>query len=459
MLATLVMISLGQATALANNPPARCTGYGNLQSISLTVWEAGLGSWIVGTHGVVSPGTFDTPNWAVTGSLPDSRPGLAAFVANLDSECDVDNETGALTLDSPSIMIPVGALVPRISVDHFFATEFGWDGGNFKISVNDNAFNLIPASAIEFGPYNDTLFPPVLDAIPYNTNPLADQVAFTGTDGGQPTGDWGQSQINLLGIASAGDTIKLRFDFGVDECGGNVGWFVDEVEFYSCEAELLPSDCGNGAIDPGEQCDDGNDFIDDGCSNICQIEDDWQCTAPNPPGVISDPGFEAGTPNPFWIETSINFPSPICDAGSCGTGGGTGPADGSYWAWFGGAYVHEEASLSQSVVIPSTETQLTFEIEVSRCDSVSDYFEVLVDGTQELRIDGSDPRCGTIGYSSQSVDISAYADDGVHNIELHTKTYSNNGGFSSFFIDDIAMPGKASLCSLDGGVVFKDGFE
>ena len=38
--------------------------------------------------------------------------------------------------------------------------------------------------------------------------------------------------------------------------------------------------CGNGILDPGEQCDDGNTNNGDGCSATCQIETGWQCPAP-----------------------------------------------------------------------------------------------------------------------------------------------------------------------------------
>jgi hypothetical protein len=110
------------------------------------------------------------------GSLPDSRLGMAAFVVNLDSgDCVDDDESGALTLDSPSILIPAGTLVPRISVDHWVATEFGWDGGNIKISVNGGGFNLIPKSAIDFNPCNSTL----ISAPDGNTNPLAGEDALS----------------------------------------------------------------------------------------------------------------------------------------------------------------------------------------------------------------------------------------------------------------------------------------
>ena len=455
----LVVVSAVSETIFANNPSVRCAGYGDLQSISLTDWEAGLGSWTVGTHHKAAD--FDTPDWVVVGNLPDSRPGLAAFVADQNNgNCPTEDKSGALTLDSPQIVIPGGTGVPRISINHWFETELWWDGGNLKISINGGAFNLLPVSAIEFGSYNDVLKPPVQDGSPYNTNPLADEEAFTGTEGGQPAGSWEETRINLLGIADAGDTVKLRFDFGVDQCDGRVGWYVDEVEFYSCQAELPPSDCGNRVIDPGEQCDDGNDFIGDGCSNICQIEDDWQCTAPNLPGVIPDHSFEAGTPNPSWAEVSNNWQgTPICQAAVCGIGGGTGPSDGLFWAWFCGTTQRQEGSLSQSVVIPSTEKELTFELEIPTCDSASDYVEVLIDGNRELLISGASPLCGIDGYITRSVDVSAYADGGAHDIEFHSETFAVNGSVSSFFIDVISLPGTASVCVLDPGYIFNDGFE
>lgn len=457
-LIVLWVTGFGPITALADNPPARCAGYGDLQSISLTEWEAGLGEWTVDTHDTASD--FDTPDWAVVGGLPDSRSGQAAFVANLDSACDASDKTGALTLDSPPIEIPAGAQVPRISIEHWFATEFEWDGGNLKIKVGGGPFQLIPAEAIEFGAYNSILFPPTQDGEPYNTNPLADQVAFSGTEGGLATGSWGQIHINLLGIAGAGDTIQLQFDFGVDQCGGDVGWYVDDVEFYRCAAELPPSDCGNSVLDAGEQCDDGNDFIEDGCSNTCQIEDGWQCTEPTPPGVISDHSFEDGRPNSFWSEVSNNsLGSPICDVATCGTGAGSGPSDGTFWAWFGGITPYQEGSVSQSVVIPSTVSQLTFDLEIPACDSAADYVEVLIDDAQVLLIDGSSPLCGIDGYSSQSVDISAFADGGAHDIEFHSETFASNGEVSNFFIDVIEMPGTASVCSFGNDMIFSDGFE
>ncbi|MBT8054868.1 MAG: hypothetical protein KJN69_13330 [Gammaproteobacteria bacterium] len=447
-----------QINLIETNPPQRCAGYGSLQSFSLTTWENGLGNWTVGRHDIKKSTTFDTQDWAVFGSLPDGKPGQAAFVANLDQgDCEQDDETGALNLDSPAIVIPLGTAVPRISVSHWLATEFLFDGGNFKISVNGGAWTLIPDSAIEVGPYNETLAPPtqVIEGVTYplNTNPLASQPAFTGTDPGTGSGAWGESHINLYGIAESGDSVRLRFDFGVDGCGGEVGWYVDDVEFYSCEGEPEPSDCGNGMLDAGEQCDDGNTFFGDGCSSTCQVESGWICSDPTAPGVIFDPSFEKGTPNPDWDEFSSSFGTPICDA-ACGFGSGSGPLDGDFWVWFGGTFAYEEARVSQAVTIPAAATQLNFGLEVNVCNTSADYLQVLVDGVEAYRIDGASDICGDIGYSPQSADISAWADGGLHTVEFHSEVFGPKR--TSFFLDVVELPGTPSICRLPNLTLIKN---
>jgi cysteine-rich repeat protein len=430
---------------LEPDSPALCLGHGEQTMIAATDWEGGLGAWTVSTHGVAKPLTFDTGGWAVVGSLPSERPGNAAFVADLDQgDCLSDDESGALSLDSPVIAIPGGTLVPRVAIDHWLATEAGYDGGNLKISVNGGPFVLIPPSAIDFNPYNTTLV-----NAPDNTNPLAGEAAFSGTDEGGVSGSWGQSQISLFGLAQAGDEFRLRFDFGVDGCAGVTGWYVDDVRVYSCADELPPSDCGNGELGAGEQCDDGNTYIGDGCSNSCQVEEGWQCTAPTPAGVVLDPGFEAGTPSPAWSEASTNFGTPICNEAACGLGGGSGPADGSYWAWFGGVpdNVYEEGSLTQSVSIPETATELRFELEITACDTAADYLEVLIDNNPVFVVNGSSPLCGVFGYTPRMVDITAYANGGSHSLEFHGETFSNNLDASSFFVDNVSIPGTVSECT------------
>ena len=36
--------------------------------------------------------------------------------------------------------------------------------------------------------------------------------------------------------------------------------------------------CGNGVLDSGEACEDGNTTNGDGCDNTCTIESGWDCT-------------------------------------------------------------------------------------------------------------------------------------------------------------------------------------
>jgi len=64
---------------------------------------------------------------------------------------------------------------------------------------------------------------------------MAGEPAFTGTDGGEVTGSWGQSQINLSALnVKAGQVLHLRFDMGRDGCGGIDGWRVDDVKVTVC---------------------------------------------------------------------------------------------------------------------------------------------------------------------------------------------------------------------------------
>ena len=43
--------------------------------------------------------------------------------------------------------------------------------------------------------------------------------------------------------------------------------------------------CGNGFLEPAEECDDGNKISGDGCSGSCKRETDWQCPTPGSPCI------------------------------------------------------------------------------------------------------------------------------------------------------------------------------
>jgi cysteine-rich repeat protein len=445
--------------------PALCEGLGSVETIAFEDFEGGTmpAGWVASSHDVVNAPTFDNPGFSVVDGLPLGANGTyAAFVPNLiGGDCVTDIEAGALALDSAEIVLPLDS-VPHVAFDHWVGTEAGWDGANVKVKVNGR-WKSVPSDAYSFNGYNGTI------EGGGNDNPLADEDAFTGADGGSLTGSWGQSQIDLYGIALPGDTVQLRFDFGVDGCNGAVGWYVDDVHTYSCSEELPPI-CGDGKLDVGEMCDDGNSLDGDGCSATCGVEAGWMCEDPVPgasgANVVADPSFEAGPFGGTWSESSTNFGTPICDVGGCGTGTGTGPSEGVYWVWFGGIGAYEAGSVSQSVTIPATATNMTFDLEQIVCDSAADYMEVAIDGNVEFASDGSSGLCGSFGYSQQVVDVSGYADGGTHSLEFRSEIFGNNGGLSNFFIDNIELSdnemteGMPSVCAevnenlaCNGGVV------
>jgi len=75
-----------------------------------------------------------------------------------------------------------------------------------------------------------------------NTNPQAGQRAWSGTDAGAVDGTWGKSIVSLAGLATAGDSIQLRWDMGTDGCGGTTfGWYVDDVTVYACLPTANPT--------------------------------------------------------------------------------------------------------------------------------------------------------------------------------------------------------------------------
>lgn len=219
---------------LAQSPPPLC-GPGTTQSnLFFDNMEAGAPGWTT-THTAVTPADFTNRDWVVDATLPGARVGSAFFAVddpNLGDCSPGGDESGALHLESPAITIPEGATTPLLSFDHYVATEADYDGGNLSISVNGGAYTLVDSPKYTYNAYNATLLA---------TNPLAGQAGFSGSDGGSVEGTWGRSLVDLTGLAAPGDTIKLRWDFGCDGCGGNDGWYLDDVTVYACPSSTPPA--------------------------------------------------------------------------------------------------------------------------------------------------------------------------------------------------------------------------
>ncbi len=82
--------------------------------------------------------------------------------------------------------------------------------------------------------------------------------------------EWRFQDVDLAGQAAAG-SVKVRFELTADQGLGFAGWNVDKVCVVAAKGAALT--CGNGAVDAGETCDDGNRVDGDGCSVNCALED------------------------------------------------------------------------------------------------------------------------------------------------------------------------------------------
>lgn len=219
----------------------------------------------------------------------------------------------------------------------------------------------------------------------------------------------------------------------IDETGGAC---VADVQCLAQGACCLAD--GSCIITTGDDCAaQGGQYFGDGSSCFSN--------------AIVDGSFEAGAFSGNWTEFSTNFGTPLCDPGSCGVGGGTGPNSGDWWAWFGGIAAFEQGSVEQSVTIPATASTIDFawEIPVASGNGV-DFVRLLIDGMQVFELLESDSQ--GVGYTSESVALGAFADGGVHTVRFESTITGDDGfgtpAFTNFFIDDVSIASQDVTCEV-----------
>lgn len=107
----------------------------------------------------------------------------------------------------------------------------------------------------------------------------ADAAAFTDLACSAATDGTGQEQIKFP--VNAGEPVYLIVDGEATAASG----------VFELGVTVTPSECGNGTIEGGEDCDDGNKASGDGCSATCKLEPaDKHDTCANAEEIVLAPG-------------------------------------------------------------------------------------------------------------------------------------------------------------------------
>ncbi len=98
-------------------------------------------------------------------------------------------------------------------------------------------------------------------------------VSFSGTGGGFVPDADPTTQTN----PTAADTDQGTVADGLEDVNHNGAVDPGERDPLDPSDDLMGPVCGDGMIEGGEACDDGNTVDGDGCNMSCQVEDGWDC--------------------------------------------------------------------------------------------------------------------------------------------------------------------------------------
>jgi uncharacterized repeat protein (TIGR01451 family) len=240
------------------------------------------------------------------------------------------------------------------------------------------------------------------------------------------------------------DTLSSDLTYVSDTCGGsgapnwtwNVGTLAADAS-TSCTITVSLNDCNiitNTATATANEIDPPGNSTDTVTINqsAAGLQDgSFEATVPG-----AAPGDPAT--NPFWDAASAQFGTPFCDLSSCGDGGGTaGARTGDWWVWFGGATANETGNVNQDATLTGTPTLSFYLWAPVPSGSGTGTMDVLVDGNSVFQVTQGQAPYDT-GYQLVEVDLTAYADGGVHNIRFESSTVND---VVTFNVDDVFLPG------------------
>jgi hypothetical protein len=164
--------------------------------------------------------------------------------------------------------------------------------------------------------------------------------------------------------------------------------------------------------------------------------------------LVRDGGFEAGAVPTYWLQSSTNFGTPICDAGCVYYG----PRTGTFWAWFGGTPAAETGVLQQFGEIPAGSNALSFYVwwpdDLANPPDPDATFNVTMDGNAIFSLTPATAGAYNADYTRASVDISAYADGGNHTLRFEASNVASAEA-TNRHLDDVSISDDVQVSNLD----------
>ncbi|HET7730000.1 MAG TPA: choice-of-anchor J domain-containing protein, partial [Usitatibacter sp.] len=160
---------------------------------------------------------------------------------------------------------------------------------------------------------------------------------------------------------------------------------------------------------------------------------------PQGPNVVANPGFESGAT--AWSQSSSAGASIITnDAGNA--------RSGSWYAWLGGANSVTE-TLTQDIVVPSTQPRLQFWYRIGTNETVPGDWDIMSvtiasasSGTVLATVTSFSNQHATNGWTQSSMfDLSAFAGQTVR---LRFAVSTDSSDSTSFRVDDVSVTGSSA---------------
>jgi subtilisin family serine protease len=160
---------------------------------------------------------------------------------------------------------------------------------------------------------------------------------------------------------------------------------------------------------------------------------------------ITDSSFESGdagslfglSPHPVWNVGISLSESPIWNNHELAR-------TGNNFLNFGGIPLPTATFAIQSFIIPSNTKELIFWLKIPETgDTENDFFGVMLDNDEHFIITAQDADY-TNNYKMVSIDVSAYADNNLHNLFFYAEVLGSDTTFTRFLVDDVELLGENS---------------